>query len=362
LHKLSIAIIGYGIAGIAAAIHLRRQGHTVQHFEKRNGVQDKGAGMLLQPPALQLLDELGVHQETLDRGTAINKITAQTINNRLLMQINYPQGCFGLGIQRQGLLDVLSNIDKEHRNLLTTCEITEVDSKAGYLFQDQQRNGPYDLIIAADGANSTIRKNFTSMIRRNHQYQWSAIVCCLEDQEKLAGNQLKQFFSYRHHVSTWPVSNSGNNANPCTNIAINIHRTKLRKYLEVENWKTAIRLHCPHLTNLIDRSDISSRLKVYNYRDVELRNTVTDRLVFIGDAAHSLSPQLGQGARFGLSNASLLAKSLKNNNNLSSALVEFEQQQKQKVKRYQHLSRWITPVFQSQNPFRQISREIVFFQ
>ena len=31
---MRIAVVGYGCAGIAAAIHLRRDGHQLEHFER----------------------------------------------------------------------------------------------------------------------------------------------------------------------------------------------------------------------------------------------------------------------------------------------------------------------------------------
>jgi len=358
MHKLNIAIVGYGVAGIAAAIHLRRTGHDIHHFEKRARVQSLGAGVVLQPPTLRLLHELGAYQEIIKQGAVIKTITAHTINGRQLMALNYPVNSFGLGIRRQVLLDTLSNMNKGYAELSNECEITAVDAQAGYLSSQQHRYGPYDLIIAADGSNSTLRQCIPRLIKRNHEYPWSAIVCCINDPAGLAGDHLKQFFSPKRHVSIWPV---GSHREPSINIAMNVERKRRQEYLSIDRWESIIEQHCPFISPLLRASEIESRLMVYNYRDVVIRQAVYGRLVFIGDAAHSMSPQLGQGVKLGLQDAALLANVIQRNQNLFQALDEFEQQQKNSVGPYQRLSRYITPVFQSQTSLMQSIRELVFF-
>jgi salicylate hydroxylase len=52
----SIAIVGAGISGLAAAIALARDGHTVNVFERRaNTQQASGSGLQIQPSAIKIL-------------------------------------------------------------------------------------------------------------------------------------------------------------------------------------------------------------------------------------------------------------------------------------------------------------------
>jgi 2-polyprenyl-6-methoxyphenol hydroxylase-like FAD-dependent oxidoreductase len=69
--------------------------------------------------------------------------------------------------------------------------------------------------------------------------------------------------------------------------------------------------------------------------------------VFVGDAAHSLSPQLGQGARLALAGSLHLVAALDRHRKLVDALADYARRQRALAARYQRLSRWITPLFQS---------------
>ncbi len=58
--KLRVAIVGCGSAGPAAATLLARQGHEVRLFERASECRPVGAGFLLQPSGLAVLEELGM--------------------------------------------------------------------------------------------------------------------------------------------------------------------------------------------------------------------------------------------------------------------------------------------------------------
>ena len=111
---LDIAIVGYGIAGIAAAIHLRRSGHRITHFERSDPPVTCGAGMVLHPAAMRQLDMLGVSNAAIECGAPVRRIRAQTIQGRSLFELDYGdvvEGQCGLGIQRGTLHRLLSSAD-----------------------------------------------------------------------------------------------------------------------------------------------------------------------------------------------------------------------------------------------------------
>ena len=57
---MKIAILGGGVAGVAAAIALTLQGHDVTVHERRNADTNIGAGIVVWPNAAFVLEQLGI--------------------------------------------------------------------------------------------------------------------------------------------------------------------------------------------------------------------------------------------------------------------------------------------------------------
>ncbi len=361
--QLKIAIVGYGIAGIAAAIQLRRRGHVIEHFERRNSAKADGGGLLLQPPAQRLLLDLGVGAEQLGCAARVDSFGAENLQGRTLTNIHYADhasGCHALGIQRRALIDCLRRQDEGFARVNFDRAVVCVDDENGFLyFSDGSQHGPYDLIVAADGANSPLRKGVAHLLRQDHLYPSAALVACIDDTQRLAGNRLIQVFDGARHVAIWPVGRLSRDQPDRANVSINIPLDRAENYRESGAWKKIVVRHFPKLALPLDGLADGFRPILYAYRDVELHRFMEGRLVFIGDAAHSMSPLLGQGARMAMLDASMLAQSLDSYAGLSAALRGFDQRARSKVPEFQRISRWLTPLFQSENRMLVAARQIL---
>jgi 2-polyprenyl-6-methoxyphenol hydroxylase-like FAD-dependent oxidoreductase len=71
----------------------------------------------------------------------------------------------------------------------------------------------------------------------------------------------------------------------------------------------------------------------------------------LGDAAHSTSPQLGQGVNMGLLDALALADALETHADLSDALDAYAAARRWHVRLYQALSMGFTPFYQADGSF-----------
>ena len=110
MRKLQVAIVGYGIAGIAAAILLRRLGHSVAHFERAAQLRCGGAGLLLNTTGLAVLDRLGLRDAALSRGAIVSRVCGETLSGRKVMDLSYDEhltGNHALGIQHAAVFDLL---------------------------------------------------------------------------------------------------------------------------------------------------------------------------------------------------------------------------------------------------------------
>ena len=66
-----VAIIGAGIAGLTAAIFLRRKGFEVTVYEKTPAIAPVGAGIGLSANALNVLESMGLASKILAAGTSL---------------------------------------------------------------------------------------------------------------------------------------------------------------------------------------------------------------------------------------------------------------------------------------------------
>ena len=116
----------------------------------------------------------------------------------------------------------------------------------------------------------------------------------------------------------------------------------------------------PEAAVLLEGIDTPAQLHRARYRDVVLRHPVHGRLVFLGDAAHAMSPQLGQGVNMALLDAEALADALNECATLGDALNDYAKRRRSHLAVYQRASRWLTPLFQSQRDGLAWWRDLAF--
>jgi 2-polyprenyl-6-methoxyphenol hydroxylase-like FAD-dependent oxidoreductase len=115
----------------------------------------------------------------------------------------------------------------------------------------------------------------------------------------------------------------------------------------LEPWKARVLEYWPELAPFVGQFKSADDLTFAQYSDALMKQWHGERIVFIGDAAHCTSPQLGQGANLGLVDALTLAACLKDADDLNGALRDYDKTRRRHVNFYQVASRWLTPFFQS---------------
>jgi 2-polyprenyl-6-methoxyphenol hydroxylase-like FAD-dependent oxidoreductase len=78
-----------------------------------------------------------------------------------------------------------------------------------------------------------------------------------------------------------------------------------------------------------------------------MRPLASGRIAFLGDSAHSTSPQLGQGANMALLDVAALAHALETTPDLNCALATYAAARRNHVALFQLLSLAFTPFYQS---------------
>ena len=98
---------------------------------------------------------------------------------------------------------------------------------------------------------------------------------------------------------------------------------------------------------LIDGIKSARELLPATYRDVIMSRWGVGRIGVIGDAAHAMSPQLGQCANMALLDASALARAVDVSGDWDSVWERFHSERSGSIRFYQGMSRLLTPLFQS---------------
>ena len=102
-----------------------------------------------------------------------------------------------------------------------------------------------------------------------------------------------------------------------------------------DEWKSWF----PHLENLIDRIGDQGRYDRFDL--IKLRRWSAGCVAIIGDAAHALPPNIGQGGGCAMMNALALAVYLERENNVPNALATWERNERPLTEHTQRISYWL---------------------
>jgi salicylate hydroxylase len=108
-----------------------------------------------------------------------------------------------------------------------------------------------------------------------------------------------------------------------------------------------VRALWPETEPLLDQITAPEQLTFARYAHRTLAKPAETGMIHIGDAWHSASPQLGQGANMALLDAYALAMALRGNEDIDTALAKAVDLRRSHVRLYQALTALFTPVYQS---------------
>jgi len=363
--RLRIAIVGYGTGGQACALLLSRDGHDVEVFERAAMLGPVGAGFLLQPVGQCVLWELSLLDAALAHGAVISRLYGETAAGRAVMDMRYGEldaRLFGLGLQRGALFSILDDAWREGRQLHCGVDITAIDHEAGAVIDSGgRRHDGFDLIIVADGAASRLRAQVATA-RLDRPYPWGAQWCLAPMDDWPWHDELQQrYVGARRMIGMLPVGTRPDDPHPRLSFFWSLPARELDAAdVDPGRWRRDVHAVWPAALQRLSCVDVPHGLAQARYRDAVHADWHRGRAVLLGDAAHAMSPQLGQGVNMALLDASALRAALRAHGDVGAALKRYQRERRAHVAIYHFWSRWLTPLFQSEHDGLARIRDRVF--
>ncbi|MES2438100.1 MAG: NAD(P)/FAD-dependent oxidoreductase [Verrucomicrobiota bacterium] len=366
--SLRIAVVGCGTAGPAAAVLLKRQGHDVVLFERAQECRAVGAGFLLQPSGMVVLEELGILDEVLAHAAKVDRLHVLDAEGDTLLDLHYQElgrGSFGAGLHRPVLLHFLiesmKGADVEVRWDWEIEEAFQQETRWTLRSAAGNECGGFDLLIVADGARSKLRE-LAGRGSINRGYPWGAHWFIGNNDGVFPENELYQVVDGTRRLGGFLATGRDlDGGEPMVSLfwSIRIDEDAALRSRPLDEWKQQILALCPKSAGLLDQITSWDQVLTARYGDVRMRRWYGDGVVVLGDAAHAMSPQLGQGVNLALADASCLADCLAIHP-LPLALARYQRRRTFALRYYQLATRWLTPWFQSDHEWLSPIRRVFF--
>ena len=369
MKNLDIAVAGCGIGGLAAAIVLRRQGHGVTLYEQFAQPRPIGSGLMIQPTGLSVLSQLGLAEQVVTEGAQIDGLLGLNSEGEPALEADYSAlpyaHVFGLGVHRANLFAALFETALAAGAVLeTSFAIARADIGDGSvrLVDVAGRvSAPHDLLIDGAGVGSPLVEP------RDATLPFGALWATVDwpGGEAFNPRLLEQRYAQaRRMVGLLPVGKGvgkGSGGQQRAAFFWSLKADELEQWRAdgMAAWWDEICRMWPACEVLRAQLVEPEQLVFARYAHRTSAPSKSPRLVHIGDAWHSASPQLGQGANMALLDAWALAQALEREQSLAAALAQFAALRSGHVRLYQALTWAFTPPFQSDSVWPAIVRDLL---
>lgn len=326
-----VIVVGGGIGGLSFALGLQRRGIAVSVYERASELREVGAGIIMQPNGRKGLVDLGVDEA----------VAAVSSRPATLHSCDYATGAILSAVpneqiaQRFGLASLAVHRGDLHTVLLAAVRANDADAvNAAHEFvaldQDADgvtvrfANGHTDrapLLVGADGNGSAVRSFVFGgqPARFNGQVAFRAVLPSDLTPPIVRERELGMHRGPGRYLLYYSLRRGE---------LMNLIGCGQTDTWEEEGWSIPATTDqflddyadfAPHLLDLIRAVPDGSLFKWGLYDRDPLEHWTSGRVAMLGDAAHPMTPFLGQGAAMAVEDAVVLARALASCNDPAEA-------------------------------------------
>ena len=310
--RLCTLIVGGGIGGLSLARELTRRGLECVVLEKTAQLSPVGAGIIMNPNAMAVLERNGLAGELRDLGWSY--LLRETLDHRggWLATRDY-RPLYGAGriavgtlVHRAHLHDVLFRglpaetlrFGVRIRALVSTPDGVRIQVEDGSTIEG-------DVLVGADGIHSQVRNRFLGAVAPLYLgYRSHRLV--VENRDRI--EHFTEFYGRGKRIGLVPISKE-----------LLYVWTTFNSPLSSRDWAlgsvAAFRACFAEFTDsrvvgAFAQLETTAGILCTDIEEIRLDRWRTGRVVLLGDAAHALSPNMGQGAGMAMEDAAVLADEL----------------------------------------------------
>ncbi|KAJ5037143.1 hypothetical protein J3E74DRAFT_278698 [Bipolaris maydis] len=346
--KLNVVIVGAGLCGLSLAVALSRRGHTV------------GAGIQIPPNSGRLLQRWNVLQHLHKNAVQPESIyfrrweTGNTIGHTALGQnfrdhFEVPYYVVHRAHFHEALYQRALELGV---SVKLGCRVKEYEESKGSVVLGSGQRIRGDLIIAADGINSTARAtlfpdtNNESDFNGFAAYRATVPIRRMKEDPDLASILDKPALNIcKHliilmtnrigedrHVMTYAIAGGESFNMVLSHIDRSNPATWAKKFLK-EDVQNEFKGWDPRLTKIISLINECLKWPLKVGRPLQTWTSPSSRLIIVGDAAHAMLPYMSQGAAMAVEDGAALAVVLNKITSLEQLPFALQLFEKERMKR-----------------------------
>lgn len=299
-HQNQIAIVGGGLAGLTAAIHLAKEGKTVVLFEKNIYPKHKVCGEFISNEVLPYWESLGVEIQKL-QPTTITK-TFISIPNGKQLEAVLPLG--GFGISRYTLDNYLFTKAKESGCQIIHQQVNTVEflNDSFTILTENGEKFQAKVVLGAFGK----RSNLDIQMKRDFiqkKSPWLAV------KSHYSGNFPNDLVALHNFEGGYcGVSKVEDDR---INICYLVKFEVFKKYKNIEDFQMNVLYLNPHLKSVLEQSTILfDKPLTISQISFEEKAQVENHILMLGDTAGLIHPLCGNGMAMAIHSAKIASESI----------------------------------------------------
>jgi 2-polyprenyl-6-methoxyphenol hydroxylase-like FAD-dependent oxidoreductase len=347
-----ISVIGGGIGGLTAALALQHFGYRVSVFEQAPELREFGAGVIITPNAMHALNFLGVGETIADAAGPGEALATRHFQTGEVLKIraagtDYAQR-FGATYHQVYRVDLHAALASAVRQNDPDCvflghrfeALTQDSAKVTARF-NEGKIYTSDVLIGCDGNASKVRESLFGEENVNYtgQVAFRAVLPMANVPARIQEQPFAMFVGAKRYFLHYPLRRRS---------LMNLIGVGRESRWQEEGWRIPATIEefenlysdlYPPALQLI-RAISPGTLFKWGLRDREpLQQYSKGRVTMLGDAAHPMTPFLGQGACIAIEDAMVLGRAFAVADTVEQALLMYENTRKERANSVQLASR-----------------------